>query len=38
MNFLMKKQSIVGLQQSFEVAGVFNTPYVVYVTLLKCVG
>ena len=36
--FLNSKQLILGLQLPFEVAGVFNTPCVVYITFLKYVG
>ena len=36
--FFKSKQSIFGLQQPFELAGVLNTPCVVYVTFLKYVG
>ena len=38
MNIWKSKQSIMSLQQPFQVAGASNTPYVVYVTFLKCLG
>ena len=34
--FFKSKQSIASSQRPFEVAGVFNTPLLVYVTFLVC--